>query len=184
MLYLHLNIIVSEILLSWYSGTQWCTMFICNITILLLFTVKEHVYLPILKLGSRISAAANFKHHNCHQQEECRHCKADSIYRQVSHKAGTVVRNMFTEARNFFQLVNNTRGKHHSRQDSSQKEKDCVDNSWCSGVLTWGTSGTATKTGRWSTTTGGLRKVIEHNNELHKKHSESLISQVLAPFSH
>ena len=88
-------------------------------------------YSPILKLGSGIMAAANFYHHNCHQQEECCHGKADSIHCQVSHKAiaVTTIRNMIAEVRNLLQLISDTRGKHNSRQDCSQEKEDGVDNS-------------------------------------------------------
>ena len=74
-------------------------------------------------------AAVNFKHHNGHQEEERCHGKADSIHGQVSHQAVTVIRNMFTETRNLLQLISDTRGKHDSRQDSSQEQEDGVDNS-------------------------------------------------------
>lgn len=121
-----------------------------------------------MKLGSGIMAAANFKHHNGHQQEECCHGKADSIHCQVSHQAVTVIRNMFAEARNLLQLISDTGGKHDSRQDCSQEQEYGVDDSWCSGVLAWGTTGTATKACRRSTTTGSLRKVIECNNNVFK----------------
>ena len=115
------------------------------------------INLPILKLCPGIPTALHFEQDHCHQEEKGRHGKAYTVDSQVPNQAVThILRYVRTQVGDLVEFVADPRGQHHCRDEGSQEEEDCIDNSARCGILAGWTTSTAAEASWWATAASSL----------------------------